>query len=119
LGIPISRDVAHSPDPPKGDTANAVICGEIGEAGVSLAHPFLGPFNVSVWGDFTGAIELQRSFDGGVTFLPRSDVPVIEGPASFQVDECETHVAYRIACLSLARGVVFYRLSQTGRMWGS
>ena len=29
-------------------------------------------FNCSIWGTFAGTVQVQRSFDGGATWLPRN-----------------------------------------------
>ena len=71
-----------------------------------------------VW---TGTIQLERSFDGGLTWL----VCNIGGsgalavwsagtPLSLTFGEPEKNVLYRLNCTAYTSGPIYYRLSQTG-----
>lgn len=75
-----------------------------------------GMFNLSVWGSFTGlALQVERSFDGGATWLPltRAGVPVVfDGPASEVGEAPEDGVLYRVNVTAIASGTVNARLSR-------
>jgi hypothetical protein len=70
---------------------------------------------------YSGTIQLERSFDGGSTFLPAN----IGGagalaqwnagtPVSLVFGEPEKQVLYRLNCIAYASGVINYRFSETG-----
>ena len=114
MGIPNSTVVQL---PPAGDQANAVVTGVFATTVVSGFFVPRGDFNVSIWGTFSGTVALQRSFDGGTTFLTRTDASgngSYTAPASFVVSEPEASVLSQLDCSVLASGSINYRLSQTG-----
>lgn len=90
---------------------------------VTLAFaPGFAAANVAVGADataiFTGAnigfvanINLERSFDGGSTWIPGG---VYAAAASTLINEPERHVGYRLNCTQYTSGTISYRLSQTG-----
>lgn len=69
------------------------------EASIGAANTFttpiylLGPFNLSVSGTFDATVTLQRSFDGGNTWV---DVKTYTAPAEDVGDEPESEVLYRV-----------------------
>lgn len=67
-------------------------------------------FNVSLWGAFSGAIALTRSFDGGTTHIPTGQS--FSAAQSIIVQEPEANVLYRLECLSIGATAANYRLSQ-------
>ena len=73
-------------------------------------------FNVSLWGTFSGGAQLERSFDGGTTWLPitaaGTQLYKWTGPASEVVDEAEYGVLYRLNCTAYTSGTINYRISQ-------
>ena len=73
-------------------------------------------FNVSEWGTFVATVQLERSFDNGVTWLPvtanGSQLELFTGPASENWSESEAGVLYRLNCTSYTSGTVNYRISQ-------
>lgn len=76
-----------------------------------------GSINVSIWGTFVGTIQLQRSFDGGTTWIPRafnwtSTLATSTVPISWVFDEGELGVQYRVACTAYTSGTINYRISQ-------
>ncbi len=86
-------------------------------AGVDNAATFTGS---SI--EFVGTIELQRSVDGGQTYITCN----IGGagqlaqyssgtPVSFIAGECERGISYRWACIAYTSGVINTRLSTTGQ----
>lgn len=99
------------------EEARTVVAGTFAAPGQSAWKRFRGPFNVSIWGAFTGSVTLERTFDGGVTALPLSRdgagaEATFTAPASLVVDEAESGVLYRLNCTSLTSGAANYRLSQ-------
>jgi hypothetical protein len=126
MGIPISGTDAAPGTPPAGDMANGVVSGTFTATGASQAYCFFGPFNISVWGTFSGTVLVQRSFDGGTTWLTRLDTPVGSGsftaPATFALSEPEQGVSYQLECSVFTSGTVNYRMSATGgaaTAWGA
>jgi hypothetical protein len=82
--------------------------------------PICGPqgvgFNISLWGTFVAAVQLERSFDNGVNWLPITGAGVQlyawTGPASEMAQETESDVIYRLNCTAYTSGTVNYRVSQ-------
>lgn len=104
------------------DTAaagGALVSGAFSGAGDSAAAVFYGSFNVSIWGTFSATAQLQRSFDGGTTWLPLSidlagDTLQFTAPYSgFPWAELEHQVLYMLVCTAYTSGTLNYRLSQT------
>lgn len=118
MGIPAASTVTGAP--PAGDQANAYLGGTLVSATQSPFFEFFGPFNVSAWGTFSGTISLERSFDGGVTWLvpiyAATSPATFTAPISFSMNECELGVLYRFDCTTYASGTINYRISTTGRM---
>jgi hypothetical protein len=73
-------------------------------------------FNISIWGTFSGTVQLERSFDAGSTWLPvtanGTQLEKFTSAASEQWQEDEAGVLYRLNCTALASGTADYRLSQ-------
>lgn len=84
--------------------------------GASGAVQLHGLFNVSVWGSFTGlGLQVERSFDGGTTWLPltREGVPIVFAAPASEVGEApEDGVLYRVHVTAIASGTVNARLSR-------
>jgi hypothetical protein len=103
-----------------GDTAavgGALITGAFVAIGQSAALPLYGPFNVSLWGTFAGTTQLERTFDGGTTWLPvdattLGTVLVWTAPFSGTWTETEKMVPYRLNCTAYTSGTINYRISQ-------
>jgi len=75
------------------------------------------PFNLSIWGTFTGTIDLERSFDDGSTWLKCSrdsagTTASFTVAASVVVEEPEAGVLYRLNATALSSGTANYRISQ-------
>lgn len=94
-----------------------IIDGSFAAAGQSL--PFGIPqnrvdFNISVWGTFSGTVVVERSFDGGTTWIPKwpDAVYSISSPVTFSDSEPEEGVRYRLNCTSFSSGQINYRVSQ-------
>lgn len=73
-----------------------------------------GAFNISLWGTFSGSVTVQRSFDGGTTWVDKtpSSIYTLTAPASFTDEEPEVGVIYRLNCTSYVSGTINYRISQ-------
>jgi hypothetical protein len=75
-----------------------------------------GRFNLTLSGSFTGlAATLERSFDGGTTWVTCSSLgaPVVFTAAASEVcEEREAGVFYRVNVTAIASGSVSVRLSQ-------
>lgn len=102
------------------DTASAggnLISGSFSATGQSQPATIYGTMNVSIWGSFTGSVQLERSFDGGTTWLPCSAAmsgTVLAFTAAYSGypwSEVEHQVAYRLNCTSLSSGTINYRVS--------
>ena len=98
------------------DLASQLQTGSFTALGNSPQISFFGQFNVSIWGTFIGTVELQKSFDGGVTWLPagtfnQGSNSDINSPLSYAWQEYEYGVYYRLACNHYTSGTINYRLS--------
>lgn len=124
MGIP----AAVSQAPAAGDQANAVVSGQFTGTGQSASLLPWGAFNLVLYGNggpngaWTGTVRLERSFDGGTTWIvcgiggggaqaswaTGTDVSVLAG-------EPERGVLYRLNCTAFVAGPINYRMSQTGQ----
>lgn len=100
------------------DTANPLVTGTFAATGQSSGAVFYGDFNVSIWGTFVATVQLQRSFDGGSTWIPccqdaTGALANYSAPMSMIASEPEHQVFYRVACTAYTSGAVNYRLSQS------
>lgn len=123
---PIPSNISQTPG--AGDQANAVVAGRFTATGQSASFLCWGPFNLFIYGSsgpngsMTASVRLERSFDGGTTWVvcgiggsgqqavwntPDSDVSLVVG-------EPERGMIYRLNCTSYTSGNVNYRLSATG-----
>jgi len=104
------------------------ISGTFTATGQSAAAVVFGPFNIAIWGTplvsglsgaFSGTIALERSLDGGTTWIVAS-TDGTGTAASYTVAvslagvEPEQGVQYRFDCTAYASGTINYRLSQVG-----
>jgi hypothetical protein len=71
--------------------------------------------------NYTGSVQLERSFDGGSTWtlcnIGGSGLMAIWGagtPVNFAFGEPEKQVLYRLNCTALSAGNINYRISTTG-----
>lgn len=86
-------------------------------ATISYSPAFTGLFNVALWGTFAATMVLERSFDGGTTFMAVSSDTVgtantYTAPMSMTVTEVEQGVLYRWRCSAYTSGTVNYRISR-------
>lgn len=124
MGIPVA---SASQKPPTGDEANAVLTGQFTGTGQSAVFSVWGAFNILIYGNsgpngaWTGTVRLERSFDGGTTWIvcgiggdgtqavwsTGTDVSVVAG-------EPEQGVGYRLNCTVFGAGPINYRFSTSG-----
>jgi len=83
----------------------------------SPATPFLGNFNVAVWGTFVGTVTVESSFDGGTTWIPvvnkrTGSIITFTTPSVLQEDEVEAGVYYRLQMTAYTSGTASYRMSE-------
>jgi hypothetical protein len=96
-----------------------VVTASFTATGPSAGGNFYGAFNVALWGTFVGTVQLQRSFDGGTTWLPASfdgqgDIASYTQPISVVANEPEHGVLYRLNCTAFTSGTINYRISAGG-----
>lgn len=74
-----------------------------------------GTFNFSVWGAGVGSVVIERSFDGGTTAIPLTNLGqavVFTGPASESIFGRESGVLWRARRAVATSGSVNVRFSQ-------
>lgn len=75
-----------------------------------------GQFNVTIWGTFVGTVHMERSFDGGTTWVdytsPNNNAFTWTGAISTVGEEPEVGVLYRLDCTAFTSGTINYRISQ-------
>lgn len=73
-------------------------------------------FNFAVWGTFVGTIVLEKSYDGGATYIQAYDAGgnalSYTAPRTIIVEEPEDGVKYRPRCSAFTSGTINYRLSR-------
>lgn len=129
MGIP----AVVSQTPVSGDQANAVVSGSFTATGQSASFLCWGPFNLFIYGSsgpngaWNGAVRLERSFDGGTTWVvcgiggdgTQAVWPSAAGGAgtdvSVVVGEPEKGMLYRLNCTVRNSGTINYRMSATGQ----
>lgn len=98
------------------DFAEALAAGSLSATGVSLAVEMDAPFNLSVWGSPGGAWAIERSFDGGTTWIPLSlsdgSANAFNGNVTLPIlNVFEAGVLYRINWTRTS-GTLFWRMSR-------
>lgn len=124
LGVQ-SWDDPFAPITPAGQRASpytsgggVVLAGTFTATGTSAAIGLSGDFNFSLSGTFQASIVLEKSFDGGTTWIPVSldgtglPVSLVSQGASIVTQEIEAGMLYRVNCSSYASGSAFWRISQ-------
>lgn len=114
--------------PTGNDRATDIVTGTFSATGQSSSHAFYGTFNVFLYGG-TATIQLQRSYDGGVTWitcgiggsgaLASWDVTATN-VISVVVSEPEIGMLYRLNC-SAYTSAITYRMSTSSpaaMAWG-
>ena len=122
MGIP----AAVTSNLPDNDFATGV-AGSFTATGLSPVMMFWGTFNLALYGDsgpngnWNASVQLERSFDGGTTWIVCQDSSTSSGQAIYNVNnldvsrlagEPEQGVLYRLHCTAYT-SKVNYRLSQS------
>jgi hypothetical protein len=100
------------------EEAKSIAAGTFSAAGAGTSPlPFIGNFNVTIWGTFVGTVQLERSFDGGATWIVAAKdtsgtAAAYTAPCSLVCSEPESGVIYRLNCTAYTSGTVSYRISQ-------
>lgn len=102
------------------DLAPTVQIGNFTSTTTSTAIQLFGPINVSFWGTFSASTTIQRSFDGGTTWINVSEdtagtAATYTTAISLVLAENEPGVLYRLNCVYVS-GTVNYRLSGGPRL---
>lgn len=87
------------------------------QVGQSTIPEFWHDFNFALWGTFVGTARLEKSFDGGATWLPCCEdntgtAAAYTAPVNLSGFEPEYGVLYRWNCTDYTSGTVNYRISQ-------
>lgn len=103
------------------ELAEQAVTGNFTGTGNGTAAMFYGPFNASLWGTFVGTCVLERSFDGGTTYIPcavdaSGTANSYTGAVTLVVTEPEPGVFYRFRCSAYTSGTINYRLSTGPRL---
>jgi hypothetical protein len=98
------------------DQANLLAQAELSAANAATPWlAFLGTANLAISGDGVGSVVLERSFDGGVTAIPATNLGAtvtFTGPASEIILNREQGVLHRLRAATLSSGSFLARLSQ-------
>jgi hypothetical protein len=98
------------------DRGRRSVAGAFTAIGQSDPGEFFGQLNFSLWGTFVATVSIERSFDGGATYLPVTNEYGVayswSAPMSIVVDEPESGVLYRLNCTAYTSGTINYRVSQ-------
>lgn len=120
MGIPVAP--VQSLAPPAGDWANAVLISKLASAAADTeTFQCYGAFNVAIWGTFVATLQVEKSYDGGTTWIPLFNfftgaAVAFTAPGSLQIGECERGVTYRMHCTQYVSGTANYRFSTNGLM---
>jgi hypothetical protein len=84
--------------------------------GQSGTAKVFGPFNVAIWGSFTGTVAVERQLDGTNWVAVATDgtgtAASYTAPVSVAGEETEPEVLYRFNCTAYSSGTIHCRLSQ-------
>lgn len=84
--------------------------------GQSGSITVFGPFNIALWGVFSGTVNLERALDGTNFVAVATDgtgtAASYTAPVSVTGVEVESAVLYRFNCTAFTSGTINYRLSQ-------
>lgn len=103
------------------DLAATVVTGTFTGTGNGTAVSMLGSFNLELSGTWVGTVQLERSFDGGTTYVAvgkdtSGTAATYTSNVSIVVVEPEPGALYRIRCTAYTSGTVAYRLSAGPRL---
>lgn len=99
------------------DMATKVVSGTLTSAAAGTSGLFFGAFNIQLSGVWVGTVQLERSFDGGATFIAAAKdtsgtAAAYTTNVSIVVNEVEPGVIYRWNCTAYTSGTVAYRISR-------
>lgn len=84
--------------------------------GTGTSAKAIGQYNIAVWGTFVGTVVLERSFDGGTTWLPVTTFGgaaiSFTGAVTTQDQQPEPEVLTRLRCSAYTSGTINTRISQ-------
>lgn len=85
-------------------------------AAANFPRPIQGTYNLTVSGTFVGTVQLERSFDGGTTYVPISGATLgttatYTAPTTLVGVETERGVLYRANCTAYTSGTINVRIS--------
>lgn len=89
-----------------------VISGTFTGTGNSATSPIYGQYNYSLWGTWVGTVIIERSFDGGTTWIEIGS-STTNGDTHTQY-EPERGVLYRLRCSAYTSGTINYRVGNDG-----
>lgn len=96
--------------------AARVTSGTISGTGGTAGAAILGDVLFAISGTFTGAVQLERSFDGGTTYVPARDelggLVQLALPGEIKVSETEGGVLYRLNCTALSAGTIAWQVGR-------
>lgn len=98
------------------DQATTLTSGTFTGTGNGTSTVFVGQFNLELSGTWAGTVVLERSFDGGTTFVSAAmdttgTAATYTANVSIVVFESEPGVIYRVRCSAYTSGTIAYRLS--------
>jgi len=86
-----------------------------GDASTTEWFEFLGTANIAIWGAGVGTVIVERSFDGGTTAIPLTNLGTavsFTGPASEIIFNREAGVLHRFRRTVATSGTMSVRASQ-------
>jgi hypothetical protein len=106
------------------EQATTVLAGSLVATGASSSVPVFGPANLFLYGVFVGTARLERSFDGGTTWIPctidaAGDYASYSVVASLVFNEPEHGMLYRINCTAYTSGTISYRISNSTDLYAT
>lgn len=102
------------------DLAQIAVTGTFTGTANGTSAQFYGVFNLELSGTWAATVVLERSFDGGTTFVAAArdtsgTAASYTANVSIVVNEPEPGVIYRVRCSAFTSGTVAYRLSSGPR----
>ncbi len=98
------------------EQANQVLTGSFSATGQSQTISVYADFSFAIWGTFVGTVALEKSFDGGTTWIAASSdmagTPIsLSSPIAVCAIEVELGILYRMNCTAFTSGTINYRIS--------
>lgn len=121
MGIPVPSSKLPALTVIAGDQANAILQGTITATATAALGPFqvFGDFNFAAWGTTGATTKLQKTFDGGTTYidalLNTGSVVSVVGAGAIQLHESERGVSYIANCTTFGAGTLTLRFSASGQ----